>query len=235
MMWLIVVICNQSSSEIFTPSSLSHFSLTYEVVFPFLSMKWPYIVEIILLIIIFMFLCTISFHSGWTRPWWSCRCRGSGARSRTPQWNSLLCQTTSAAPGTGSPYTRYTVFHAPPPSMSPPSLMHWVSAAHRWASDTTKITRPTCGPRESTRHRCATCWIKKSFDFLQPGWISAQLPSPSLSPQQVSFSEEDLPRDDCEYMLGYYSNNMNSIVGLSTTIQVCEAWDGYVTGVRSSL
>uniref|UniRef100_A0A8D3CW34 Phosphatidylinositol 4,5-bisphosphate 5-phosphatase A n=1 Tax=Scophthalmus maximus TaxID=52904 RepID=A0A8D3CW34_SCOMX len=27
---------------------------------------------------------------------------------------------------------------------------------------------------------------------------------------QVTFSEEDLPRDDCEYLLGYYSNNMNS-------------------------
>ncbi|GAA6217024.1 inositol polyphosphate 5-phosphatase K-like isoform X1 [Lates japonicus] len=37
---------------------------------------------------------------------------------------------------------------------------------------------------------------------------------------QVTFSEEDLPRDDCEYILGYYSNNMNSIVGLSTPIQI---------------
>ncbi|XP_019738346.1 inositol polyphosphate 5-phosphatase K isoform X2 [Hippocampus comes] len=37
---------------------------------------------------------------------------------------------------------------------------------------------------------------------------------------QVSFSEEDLPRDDCEYILGFYSNNMNSIVGLSTNIQI---------------
>uniref|UniRef100_A0A3Q1C6N8 Phosphatidylinositol 4,5-bisphosphate 5-phosphatase A n=1 Tax=Amphiprion ocellaris TaxID=80972 RepID=A0A3Q1C6N8_AMPOC len=39
---------------------------------------------------------------------------------------------------------------------------------------------------------------------------------------QVTFSEEDLPRDDCEYMLGYYSNNMNSIVGLSSPIQVTQ-------------
>ncbi|XP_034564837.1 inositol polyphosphate 5-phosphatase K [Notolabrus celidotus] len=37
---------------------------------------------------------------------------------------------------------------------------------------------------------------------------------------QVTFTEEDLPRDDCEYMLGYYSNNMNTIVGLSTPIQI---------------
>lgn len=50
---------------------------------------------------------------------------------------------------------------------------------------------------------------------LNPGLISF----PSFL-RQVTFSEEDLPRDDCEYMLGYYSNNMNSIVGLSAPIQV---------------
>ncbi|XP_045923347.1 inositol polyphosphate 5-phosphatase K isoform X1 [Micropterus dolomieu] len=37
---------------------------------------------------------------------------------------------------------------------------------------------------------------------------------------QVTFAEEDLPRDDCDYILGYYSNNMNSIVGLSTPVQI---------------
>ncbi|XP_029024782.1 phosphatidylinositol 4,5-bisphosphate 5-phosphatase A [Betta splendens] len=37
---------------------------------------------------------------------------------------------------------------------------------------------------------------------------------------QVTFSEEELPREDCEYILGYYSNNMNSIVGLMTSIQI---------------
>ncbi|XP_030292533.1 inositol polyphosphate 5-phosphatase K isoform X2 [Sparus aurata] len=37
---------------------------------------------------------------------------------------------------------------------------------------------------------------------------------------QVTFTEEDLPRDDCEYILGYYSNNMTSIVGLSSPIQI---------------
>ncbi|XP_049460483.1 inositol polyphosphate 5-phosphatase K [Epinephelus fuscoguttatus] len=37
---------------------------------------------------------------------------------------------------------------------------------------------------------------------------------------QVIFAEEDLPRDDCDYILGFYSHNMNSIVGLSTPIQI---------------
>ncbi|XP_061782750.1 inositol polyphosphate 5-phosphatase K isoform X2 [Nerophis lumbriciformis] len=37
---------------------------------------------------------------------------------------------------------------------------------------------------------------------------------------QVCFPEEDLPRDDGQYVLGYYSNNMNSIVALSSHIQI---------------
>ncbi|KAM3874305.1 inositol polyphosphate 5-phosphatase K [Diretmus argenteus] len=37
---------------------------------------------------------------------------------------------------------------------------------------------------------------------------------------QVTFTEEDLPRDDGEYILGYYSNNMNSIVGVSLPLQI---------------
>ncbi|KAM4720514.1 phosphatidylinositol 4,5-bisphosphate 5-phosphatase A isoform 2-T3 [Anableps anableps] len=37
---------------------------------------------------------------------------------------------------------------------------------------------------------------------------------------QVTFSEEDLPRDDCEYILGYFSNIMNSIVSLSSPVQI---------------
>ncbi|XP_071386848.1 inositol polyphosphate 5-phosphatase K [Centroberyx affinis] len=37
---------------------------------------------------------------------------------------------------------------------------------------------------------------------------------------QVTFTEEDLPRDDGEYILGYYSNNMNTIVGVSLPIQI---------------
>lgn len=53
---------------------------------------------------------------------------------------------------------------------------------------------------------CATAKLKVVFFLLH-----------SL---QVTFAEEDLPRDDCEYILGYYSNNMNIIVGLSSPIQV---------------
>ncbi|XP_070707088.1 phosphatidylinositol 4,5-bisphosphate 5-phosphatase A [Pempheris klunzingeri] len=37
---------------------------------------------------------------------------------------------------------------------------------------------------------------------------------------EVTFPEEDLPHGDGEYILGYYSNNMNSIVGLSAPVQI---------------
>ncbi|XP_050976316.1 phosphatidylinositol 4,5-bisphosphate 5-phosphatase A isoform X1 [Labeo rohita] len=41
---------------------------------------------------------------------------------------------------------------------------------------------------------------------------------------QVTFSEEDLPRDPGEYLLGYYSNNTNSIVGVTEPFQVNSAF-----------
>ncbi|CAL8321510.1 unnamed protein product [Lota lota] len=37
---------------------------------------------------------------------------------------------------------------------------------------------------------------------------------------QVTFTEEDIPREDGEYILGYYSNNMNTIVGVAGPIQI---------------
>ncbi|XP_055064838.2 inositol polyphosphate 5-phosphatase K isoform X1 [Misgurnus anguillicaudatus] len=37
---------------------------------------------------------------------------------------------------------------------------------------------------------------------------------------QVTFSEEDLPRDPGKYILGYYSNNMNSFAGVTEPFQV---------------
>uniref|UniRef100_A0A8C6SN55 Inositol polyphosphate-5-phosphatase Ja n=1 Tax=Neogobius melanostomus TaxID=47308 RepID=A0A8C6SN55_9GOBI len=36
----------------------------------------------------------------------------------------------------------------------------------------------------------------------------------------MTFPEEELPKDDCDYILGYYSNTMNSIIGLSMPFQV---------------
>uniref|UniRef100_A0A6Q2Z568 Phosphatidylinositol 4,5-bisphosphate 5-phosphatase A n=1 Tax=Esox lucius TaxID=8010 RepID=A0A6Q2Z568_ESOLU len=37
---------------------------------------------------------------------------------------------------------------------------------------------------------------------------------------QVTFAEEDLPREAGEYILGFYSNNMNTIIGVTSPFQV---------------
>ncbi|CAL9683465.1 unnamed protein product [Knipowitschia caucasica] len=37
---------------------------------------------------------------------------------------------------------------------------------------------------------------------------------------QVTFPEEELPKEDCDYILGFYSSCMNSIVGLSAPVQI---------------
>ncbi|XP_076742565.1 inositol polyphosphate 5-phosphatase K isoform X3 [Maylandia zebra] len=73
----------------------------------------------------------------------------------------------------------------------------------------------------STYQRSSWDWVaiyKVGFrhhkDYQAYVWAKAE------HAMQVTFSEEDLPRDDCEYILGYYSHNMNSIVGLSSPIQI---------------
>ncbi|XP_077592793.1 phosphatidylinositol 4,5-bisphosphate 5-phosphatase A [Stigmatopora nigra] len=73
----------------------------------------------------------------------------------------------------------------------------------------------------SNYHRSSWDWVaiyKVGFrhhkDYQAYAWAKGEQAG------QVSFSEEDLPRDHCEYILGFYSNNMNSIVGLSTNIQI---------------
>lgn len=40
---------------------------------------------------------------------------------------------------------------------------------------------------------------------------------------KVMFPEEDVPRDPGEYILGYYSNTTNSIVGVTEPFQVLTA------------
>lgn len=100
-------------------------------------------------------------------------------------------------------------------------------------SDTTKITRRMCGPRENMQHRWDTdvghrygTGIYRCFHFtanLHRHFSSLLFFFFFFFLPQVTFPEEDLPREDCEYLLGYFSHNMNSIVGLSTPVQVTPA------------
>uniref|UniRef100_A0A667XGD1 Phosphatidylinositol 4,5-bisphosphate 5-phosphatase A n=1 Tax=Myripristis murdjan TaxID=586833 RepID=A0A667XGD1_9TELE len=93
-------------------------------------------------------------------------------------------------------------------------------------------------PLLSTYQRSSWDWVaiyKVGFrhhkDYVVYVWAKGDsfgfLPLPS----QVTFTEEDLPRDDEEYILGYYSNNMNSIVGVSSPIKVKTAVRALKTGI----
>ncbi|XP_037547958.1 phosphatidylinositol 4,5-bisphosphate 5-phosphatase A [Nematolebias whitei] len=73
----------------------------------------------------------------------------------------------------------------------------------------------------STYQRSSWDWVaiyKVGFrhhkDYQAYVWAKGELAT------QVTFSEEDLPREDCEYILGYYSNTTNSIIGLSSPFQI---------------
>lgn len=68
-------------------------------------------------------------------------------------------------------------------------------------------------------HATQVCHTVK-FTLYLVRQLNSQLISLCSCLDQVIFAEEDLPRDDCDYILGFYSHNMNSIVGLSTPIQV---------------
>ncbi|XP_031441097.1 phosphatidylinositol 4,5-bisphosphate 5-phosphatase A [Clupea harengus] len=73
----------------------------------------------------------------------------------------------------------------------------------------------------STFQRSSWDWVglykvgfKHHKDYVAYVWAkSDHLP-------QVTFPEEDLPRDSGGYILGYYSHNMNSIVGMTEPFQV---------------
>ncbi|XP_041754087.1 phosphatidylinositol 4,5-bisphosphate 5-phosphatase A isoform X2 [Coregonus clupeaformis] len=56
--------------------------------------------------------------------------------------------------------------------------------------------------------------FKHHKDYVAYVWAKADHGS------QVTFTEEDLPRDAGEYILGFYSNNMNTIIGVTMPFQI---------------
>ncbi|XP_029625427.1 inositol polyphosphate 5-phosphatase K [Salmo trutta] len=56
--------------------------------------------------------------------------------------------------------------------------------------------------------------FKHHKDYVAYVWAKADHGS------QVTFTEEDLPRDAGEYILGFYSNNMNTIIGVTLPFQI---------------
>ncbi|XP_016102721.1 inositol polyphosphate 5-phosphatase K-like [Sinocyclocheilus grahami] len=89
--------------------------------------------------------------------------------------------------------------------------------------------------KEWTKFSDATVKLSMAHGFQRSSWdwvglykvgfkhhkdYAAYLWAKSEHSTQVTFSEEDLPRDPGEYILGYYSNNTNSIVGVTEPFQV---------------
>uniref|UniRef100_A0A8C7VUH4 Phosphatidylinositol 4,5-bisphosphate 5-phosphatase A n=1 Tax=Oncorhynchus mykiss TaxID=8022 RepID=A0A8C7VUH4_ONCMY len=60
--------------------------------------------------------------------------------------------------------------------------------------------------------------FKHHKDYVTYVW--AKFSSLSSPFSQVTFTEEDLPKDAGEYILGFYSNNMNTIIGVTSPFQV---------------
>ncbi|KAF6725954.1 Phosphatidylinositol 4,5-bisphosphate 5-phosphatase A [Oryzias melastigma] len=93
-----------------------------------------------------------------------------------------------------------------------------LQVSREWSKVSDAVVRFTIA---STYQRSSWDWIaiykvgfKHYKDYQAYVWAKGETAT------QVTFPEEDLPRDDCEYILGYYSNNMNSIVGLSSIIKI---------------
>lgn len=93
----------------------------------------------------------------------------------------------------------------------------------RWASSITRTTWGTCGPskRRLISFDRSTRWLERQrldplelFFFLLPfHWLRQVV-------FQVTFTEEELPKGSGDFILGYYSNNMSTIVGVTEPFQV---------------
>ncbi|XP_046901202.1 inositol polyphosphate 5-phosphatase K [Hypomesus transpacificus] len=97
-------------------------------------------------------------------------------------------------------------------------LVAFEKVDREWTNASEAIVRFTVA---STYQRSSWDWVaiyklgfKHHKDYVAYVWAKGE----HLT--QVIFAEEDLPRDAGEYILGYYSNNMNSIVGVTSAFKI---------------
>lgn len=67
-----------------------------------------------------------------------------------------------------------------------------------------------------------TCRCEVELSFSEEGrqsYLYSRVYSPVFC-IQVTFAEEELPKESGDYILGYYSNNMNSVAGVTEPFQV---------------
>ncbi|TRY55113.1 hypothetical protein DNTS_034530 [Danionella cerebrum] len=62
--------------------------------------------------------------------------------------------------------------------------------------------------------------FKHHKDYVGYTWARQEEADFLRQEHQVVFTEEELPKDPGDYMLGYYSNNMSSIVGITEPFQI---------------
>ncbi|KAG7480834.1 hypothetical protein MATL_G00060450 [Megalops atlanticus] len=62
--------------------------------------------------------------------------------------------------------------------------------------------------------------FKHHKDYVAYVWAKQEEPDYLTQEYQVTFAEEDLPKDSGDYILCYYSNNMSTIVGVTEPFQI---------------
>ncbi|KAK7934010.1 hypothetical protein WMY93_004906 [Mugilogobius chulae] len=62
--------------------------------------------------------------------------------------------------------------------------------------------------------------FKHHKDYVGYVWAKQEENDFHRQEHQVAFTEEELPKDSGDFILGYYSNNMNSIVGVTEPFQI---------------
>ncbi|KAM9446169.1 inositol polyphosphate 5-phosphatase K isoform 2-T2 [Clarias gariepinus] len=93
-----------------------------------------------------------------------------------------------------------------------------------WREVTDAVAKFKVAPNYS---RSSWDWIglykvgfKHHKDYVAYTWAKQEESDYLRQEHNVSFAEEELPKEPGDYILGYYSNNMNSIVGVTEPFQI---------------
>ncbi|XP_060752631.1 inositol polyphosphate 5-phosphatase K [Tachysurus vachellii] len=102
-----------------------------------------------------------------------------------------------------------------------------VSAEGHWSADEDAILTYTI---QDNFAACTSDWIalyktnfKSSSDYIAFVWVKEDEIAEINKVTQLTMNKDDLPVLAGDYILGYYSRNMQSLVGLSPTFQIMES------------
>ncbi|GAA6099778.1 inositol polyphosphate 5-phosphatase K [Tachysurus ichikawai] len=102
-----------------------------------------------------------------------------------------------------------------------------VSAEGHWSADEDAVLTYTI---QGNFAACTSDWIalyktnfKNSSDYIAFVWVKEDEIAEISRVTQLTLNKDDLPVLAGDYILGYYSRNMQSLVGLSPTFQIMES------------